>query len=143
MVVTGELEIPTRGRGFTDLTGDIARWVRDGGVADGLLAVHIQHTSASLLVTENADPEVLRDLERYIARLVPDGDPLFRHVDEGDDDMAAHVRSALTATSVSLPVRGRALALGTWQGVFLWEHRLRPHRRRVLLTLMGDADSVR
>lgn len=142
MVVTGELEIATRGRGFTEISRDLARWIADRGVdrgvVDGLLSVHIQHTSASLLVTENADPEVLRDLERYIARLVPDGDPLFRHVDEGDDDMAAHVRSALTATAVSLAVRGGALTLGTWQGVFLWEHRLRPHRRRLLLTLIGD-----
>jgi len=139
MVVTGELEIATRGRGFTELTNQIARWVGGGGIVDGVLSLHIQHTSASLLVTENADPEVLRDLERYFARLVPDGDPLFRHVDEGDDDMAAHVRSALTASHLSVAVRSGALALGTWQGVFLWEHRLRPHRRRVLLTLIGGA----
>jgi secondary thiamine-phosphate synthase enzyme len=111
--------------------------VRACGVGEGLLTLHVRHTSASLLIQENADPEVRRDLERFFARLVPDGDPLFRHVAEGPDDMAAHVRSALTATTLSLPVSGGAPALGTWQGIYLYEHRTLPHRRRIAAHLLG------
>ncbi|MCX7867546.1 MAG: secondary thiamine-phosphate synthase enzyme YjbQ [Limisphaera sp.] len=133
-----EFIVATRGRGFYELTRDVAAWVRDIGVRQGLLTLHIQHTSASLLIQENADPEVRRDLERFFARLVPDGDPLFRHTVEGPDDMPAHVRSALTAVNLSIPVRDGALALGTWQGIYLWEHRHEPHRRSVLAHCIGE-----
>ncbi|MGA4577505.1 secondary thiamine-phosphate synthase enzyme YjbQ [Limisphaera sp. VF-2] len=133
-----EFIVATRGRGFYELTRDVAAWVGDIGVRQGLLTLHIQHTSASLLIQENADPEVRRDLERFFARLVPDGDPLFRHTVEGPDDMPAHVRSALTAVNLSIPVRDGALALGTWQGIYLWEHRHEPHRRSVLAHCIGE-----
>lgn len=104
---------------------------------DGLLTLHVRHTSASLLIQENADPEVQRDIERFFARLVPQGDPLFRHTSEGPDDMPAHVRSALTATSLSIPVLGGRPALGTWQGIYLYEHRDAPHHRRIAAHLLG------
>ena len=108
------------------------------GIDDGLLTLFLRHTSASLLIQENADPDVRADLERFFSRLVPDGDPLFRHRDEGPDDMPAHVRAVLTAVQLSVPVsRGRPV-LGTWQGVYLWEHRQRPHRREVALHLLGE-----
>jgi secondary thiamine-phosphate synthase enzyme len=139
MVFSRELEVATPGRGFTDLTRDLARAVREARITAGLCSVCIRHTSASLVVCENADPEVLRDLERFMQRLVPDGDPLFRHDAEGPDDMPAHVRSVLTRVDVTLPVRDGALVLGTWQGVYLWEHRVRPHRRWVTVTVIGDA----
>lgn len=133
-----EFTVATRGRGFYELTREVAAWIRNIGVRQGLLTLHIQHTSASLLIQENADPEVRRDLERFFARLVPDGDPLFRHTVEGPDDMPAHVRSALTAVNLSVPVRDGALALGTWQGIYLWEHRQEPHRRCVLAHCVGE-----
>ena len=127
----------TRGRGLHDFTGEVSAWVRESGIHEGLLTLHVRHTSASLLIQENADPEVQRDLERFFARLVPRGDPLFHHTAEGPDDMPAHVRSALTATSLSIPVvRGRP-ALGTWQGLYLYEHRDAPHQRRVVAHLIG------
>ena len=138
MVVSGEISIATRGRGFTELTDAVQQRVAASGVGEGLCSLWIRHTSASLLVCENADPEVLRDLERYMQRLVPDGDPLFRHVDEGADDMPAHVRAVLTHSDLNVPIRGGRLALGTWQGIFLWEHRLRGHARRVELTVLGE-----
>jgi len=137
-VVTRELSLMTRGRGARELTDDINALVRDSGLRVGLCSLWIRHTSAALLVSENADPEVLRDLERFMARLVPDGDPLFRHVDEGDDDMPAHVRAVLTHTDLSVPIRDGRLALGAWQGVFLWEHRVRGQQRRVDVTLLGE-----
>ena len=112
--------------------------MRGSGIRNGLLTLHVRHTSASLLVQENADPEVQRDLERFFGRLVPQGDPLFRHVSEGPDDMPAHVRSALTATSLSIPVIEGSPALGTWQGVYLYEHRAAPHRRRIAAHLIGE-----
>jgi secondary thiamine-phosphate synthase enzyme len=133
-----ELEVATGGRGFVELSNDLAAAVRDSGIVTGLCAVSIAHTSASLVVCENADGEVLRDLERFMSRLVVDGDPLFRHDAEGPDDMPAHVRSVLTLTDVTLPVREGRLRLGTWQGVFLWEHRARAHRRRVSVTVLGE-----
>ena len=132
------LAIDTRGRGLTEITRRIADWVGASGLTDGLLTVFVRHTSASLLVQENADPEVQRDLERFFARLVPDGDRLFEHDAEGPDDMPAHVRSALTATQLSVPLIDGALALGTWQGIYLYEHRLRGHRRQVVLHLLGE-----
>ena len=138
MVLSHELVIQTAGRGFIELTAEIDRWVRVSGIDCGLCAAHIQHASASLVISENADRQVLRDLERYLQRLVPDGDALFQHVDEGEDDMPAHVRSVLTHTDLTVPVRHGALALGVWQGIFLWEHRLRSQRRTILLTAMGE-----
>lgn len=136
-----ELNVPTRGRGFIEITGAVQAVVDEAGWEAGLVTLWLRHTSASLLVQENADPEVRRDLERFFARLVLDGDPLFRHTAEGPDDMPAHVRAALTAVNLSVPfVRGR-LALGTWQGIFVWEHRRAPHHRRVLVHVLGGAAS--
>ena len=132
------LHIQTPGRGFVEITHDIQSWVRNCKIDDGLLTVFIRHTSASLLIQENADPEVVRDLERFFARLVPDGDPLFEHRAEGVDDMPAHVRAALTQTHLSIPVISGEPSLGTWQGIYLVEHRLRAHRREVVLHLIGQ-----
>lgn len=131
------LEIKTPGRAFVEVTRDIQRWVSDCDINDGLLTVFIRHTSASLLIQENADPEVTRDLERFFARLVPDGDALFKHRAEGADDMPAHVRAVLTQTHLSIPIFGGELMLGTWQGIYLVEHRTRAHRREVVLHLLG------
>jgi secondary thiamine-phosphate synthase enzyme len=128
----------TPGRATLEISGEVQRVVRESGVQSGLCNVFVHHTSASLIVCENADPTVRDDLERFAARLVPDGDPLFRHTAEGPDDMPAHVRSVLTMTSVSLPVAGGRCDLGTWQGVYLWEHRSRRHQRRVTITVIGD-----
>lgn len=132
-----ELTVTTRGRGWVEITADLAAFVRRCGIRDGLLTLHLRHTSASLLIQENADPEVRLDLERFMARLVPDGDALFGHTAEGPDDMPAHVRTALTTVQASIPVVQGELALGTWQGVYLWEHRHRGHRRRVAMHLLG------
>jgi secondary thiamine-phosphate synthase enzyme len=132
------LEVPTPRRGLVEITRPVAAWLASTGLRDGLLTLFIRHTSASLLIQENADPEVQRDLERFLARLVPDGDPLFEHVAEGRDDMPAHVRSALTQTQLAVPFEGGGLALGTWQGLFVVEHRLRGHRREVVLHALGE-----
>ena len=132
------LAFETRGRGLLEITRPVAEWVSASGFTTGLLTLFIRHTSASLVVQENADPEVRADLDRFFARLVPDGDVLFRHRDEGPDDMPAHVRAALTATQLSIPVADGRLALGTWHGIYLWEHRLRANRREVALHLVGD-----
>ena len=131
------LEFPTRGRGTRDITEDVARVVRDSGIRCGLVQVFVQHTSCSLTITENADPDVRRDLETIIGRLAPDGDPAYRHNDEGPDDMAAHARNMLTDTGLTVPIGGGRLLLGTWQGIYLWEHRSAPHRRRVVVTVIG------
>jgi secondary thiamine-phosphate synthase enzyme len=133
-----ELVIPTRGRGFYEFTDAVAGHVSRSGLTTGLATLLLRHTSASLLIQENADPEVRRDLERFFARLVPDGDALFHHTIEGDDDMPAHVRTALTAVNLSLPIAEGALALGTWQGIYLWEHRRQSHSRQVMLHLLGE-----
>ena len=133
-----ELVIETRGRGFYEITADVAALLRQGHLRVGLVTLHVRHTSASLLIQENADPEVRRDLERFFARLAPDGDALFQHTAEGDDDMPAHVRTALTAVNLSIPVSDGQLALGTWQGIFLWEHRTEPHSRRIVTHLLGE-----
>jgi secondary thiamine-phosphate synthase enzyme len=132
------LQVATRGRGLTDITREVATWARATDIASGLLTVFIRHTSASLVIQENADPDVLRDLERFFARLVPDGDPLFAHDAEGPDDMPAHVRSALTQTHLAVPVTDGRLALGTWQGLYVYEHRRQPHRRELVLHLLGE-----
>jgi secondary thiamine-phosphate synthase enzyme len=131
------LTVRTPGRGLIEVTREVRQWVAGTGLRDGLLTLFIRHTSASLLVQENADPEVGRDLERFFARLVPDGDPLFEHVAEGDDDMPAHVRAALTQTQLSIPLVQGALVLGTWQGIYVYEHRHRPHSRAVVLHVIG------
>ncbi|MBM3880154.1 MAG: YjbQ family protein [Verrucomicrobia bacterium] len=136
--VIRELVVPTRGRGLYEITREIAGLVRSTGWQTGLVTLLLQHTSASLLIQENADPEVRRDLERFFGRLVPDGDALFAHTSEGDDDMPAHIRTALTAVHLSLPIVCGELALGTWQGIYLWEHRHRPHRRRLVIHLLGE-----
>jgi secondary thiamine-phosphate synthase enzyme len=131
------LRVQTPGRALVEITRPIAAWVDESGFVDGLLTVFVRHTSASLLIQENADPAVRHDLERFFARLVPEGDRLFEHRAEGADDMPAHVRSALTQTQLSIPLLGRRLALGTWQGIYLYEHRTRGHRREVVLHLIG------
>ncbi|RMH04861.1 MAG: YjbQ family protein [Planctomycetota bacterium] len=129
--------VETRGRGTHDLTGRVAEAVRASGVGTGLALVFVHHTSASLILCENADPQVRRDLEAWLARAAPDGDRLFRHTAEGPDDMPAHVRSILTGSSLAVPVAGGRLDLGTWQGIYLYEHRAAPHRRRVSVTVLG------
>lgn len=131
-------DISTRGRGLYDFTAEVARWLADSGIRDGLLTLFARHTSASLVIQENADPDVLADLERFLSRLVPDGDPLYRHTDEGPDDMPAHVRAVLTQTQLSIPVRAGRMVLGTWQGLYLYEHRRAAHRRQVAAHLLGE-----
>ena len=133
-----EIKIPTRGRGFYDLTAKVADWISRNSFTNGLVTLQVRHTSASLLIQENADPSVRRDLESFFSRLVPDGDPLFVHTIEGDDDMPAHVRAALTAVNLSIPVSHGRLALGTWQGIYLWEHRRSPHSRAVTAHYVGE-----
>ena len=135
MVETIVVEAP--GRGLVEITAEVARVVAASGVAEGLCTVFVRHTSASLVIQENADPSARRDLERWLDRLVPDGDPLFTHTAEGPDDMPSHVKAALTAVSLGIPVVGGRLALGTWQGIFLWEHRRRPRRREVVVHVGG------
>jgi secondary thiamine-phosphate synthase enzyme len=132
------LRVATRGRGLLEITEQVRRCVDDSGIAQGLATLFVRHTSASLVIQENADPDVRADLERFFSRLVRDGDPLFAHQAEGPDDMPAHVRSALTATQLAVPVIDGRLALGTWQGIYLWEHRLRPHTREILVHVLGE-----
>jgi secondary thiamine-phosphate synthase enzyme len=136
--LTTTLTVKTHGRRLYDITGEINAWAHSGGMTTGLLTLYIQHTSASLLINENYDPDVVDDLERFFARLAPDGDPLFAHTVEGPDDMPAHVRTALTQVNLSIPLVDGKLALGTWQGVFLFEHRHQPYTRHVVLHLMGE-----
>jgi secondary thiamine-phosphate synthase enzyme len=131
------LEFSTRGRATLNITEAVARVVAQAGVGIGLAHVFVQHTSCSLTITENADPDVRRDLETILARLAPDGDPAYLHDAEGPDDMAAHARSMLTSTGLTVPVGGGRLLLGTWQGIYLWEHRTTPHRRSVVVTVIG------
>jgi secondary thiamine-phosphate synthase enzyme len=135
---TREFVVSTRGRGFYEITAPVGAWVREQGLREGLLTLLVRHTSASLLIQENADPEVRRDLERFFSRLIPVGDALFRHAAEGEDDMPAHVRTALTAVSLSVPVADGELALGTWQGIYVWEHRADSHVRRVAAHVIGE-----
>jgi len=133
-----EINISTSGRGTYDISRQIDDFVESSGISIGLCHVFIQHTSASLMICENADPAVMRDLEAFMERQVTDGDPLFTHTAEGPDDMPAHVRSVLTQSDINLPIANGRCALGTWQGVYLWEHRYAPHQRRVMLTLNGE-----
>jgi len=131
------LDVATRGRGFTEITRSVGEVVGRAGFREGLCNVFILHTSASLVITENADPDVLADLETVISDLAPDGDSRYRHTAEGPDDMSAHVRCLLTQTSITIPVDAGALCLGTWQGLFLWEHRARPHGRKIVVSLVS------
>lgn len=135
MSAQAELLVRTTGRAAYDLTADVREHVRNAAVESGVVHVFIRHTSASLMLCENADPDVLRDLETFLSRLVPDGDPMFVHTAEGPDDMPAHIRSILTQPSLTIPIVDGRCALGTWQGVFLCEHRTAPHTRKVVLTV--------
>ena len=138
MIVQQRLTVRTHGRGTYDITAQVAAVARRAEIAIGLCHVFCHHTSASLILCENADPTVRRDLEAFLGRLVPDGDHLFDHTDEGPDDMPAHVRAILTKMDLTLPVTGGRCALGTWQGVYLYEHRTRPHLHEVTVTISGD-----
>jgi secondary thiamine-phosphate synthase enzyme len=135
---TGEFKVSTRGRGIYEFTDEVAKWVAEQRVETGLLTLHLRHTSASLLIQENADPDVRRDLESFFSRLVRDGDPLFVHTTEGADDMPAHIRTALTAVNLSIPIARGQLALGTWQGIYVWEHRRASHHRVIAAHLIGE-----
>ena len=139
MYLQEEIQIATDGRGTYDLTREVQSAVGESGIRTGICHIFIRHTSASLMLCENADPAVRRDLETFMRKTAPDGDPMFTHTDEGPDDMPAHVRSVLTQSDLNLPISNGRCALGTWQGIYLWEHRLAPHRRRVLLTINGEA----
>jgi secondary thiamine-phosphate synthase enzyme len=134
---SGALQVQTRGKGLYDITGQVARWLAENPIETGLLTVFIQHTSASLTIQENADPDVVFDLNAFFNRLVPEDNRLYRHTAEGADDMPAHIRAALTLTQLSIPVTDGRMALGTWQGIYVFEHRAAPHRRRVVLHLFG------
>lgn len=138
MLARETLQVDTPGRGTTDITRRVDEVVHAAGMATGLCNVFLQHTSASLILCENADPDVRRDLETFMSRLVPDGDPMFVHTTEGPDDMPAHVRSILTGNSLNVPISDGRLALGTWQGIYLWEHRHQPQQRRAVVTLYGE-----
>jgi secondary thiamine-phosphate synthase enzyme len=135
---TYRIEVSTRGKGLYEFTRGIETWLRDCKVTTGLLTVFVQHTSASLTVQENADPDVVRDLNDFFGRIAPEDNRLYRHTAEGPDDMPAHIRAALTLTQLSVPVVNGNLSLGTWQGVYLFEHRSDPHRRGVILHLLGE-----
>ncbi len=134
----GELDVATKGRGTYDITDEVSDVVRASKAREGLATIFIHHTSASLIICENADPSVRKDLETFAKRLVPDGDPMFTHDAEGDDDMPAHVRTVLTQTSIGIPIIGGKLALGTWQGIYVWEHRTSPHKRHVTVSIVGE-----
>ena len=131
------LTVKTRGTGLVEITTEVARVLAASGVLDGLVTVYCRHTSASLVIQENADPDVQRDLQAFFRRLVPEGDPLFVHTTEGPDDMPAHVKAALTQTSLSIPVSGGRMLLGTWQGIYLFEHRTQPHTRQIVVHVIG------
>ena len=132
------LNIRTSGQGLYEVTGEIADWVAGQGIGDGLLTIFIRHTSASLTIQENADPDVQRDIEAFFAKLVPDDPSLYRHSSEGPDDMPAHIKSALTQSHLAIPVARGRMALGTWQGIYLFEHRAAPHERELALHLIGE-----
>lgn len=137
MTTQHEIHVSTQGRGTYDLTADVQSAVRDSGTSIGLCNIFIRHTSASLMLCENADPAVMRDLETFMSRIAPDGDPAHTHTQEGPDDMPSHIRSVITHADLNLPVRDGRCDLGTWQGVYLWEHRHAPHERKVTVTVTG------
>jgi secondary thiamine-phosphate synthase enzyme len=132
------ITIHTHGQGLTDVTGEVAHWLAGQPIVEGLLTLFLRHTSASLVIQENADPDVLEDLEAFFKRLVPEDPPLYRHGAEGPDDMPAHIKSALTQSQLAIPVAGGRLVLGTWQAIYLFEHRRQPHRREIVLHLIGQ-----
>ncbi|HLK17565.1 MAG TPA: secondary thiamine-phosphate synthase enzyme YjbQ [Bryobacteraceae bacterium] len=136
--LTHQLHIATRGKGLYDFTREVASWVRAQQPSTGLLTVFCQHTSASLVIQENADPDVVADLNDFFSRLVPEDVRQYRHTAEGPDDMTSHIRSALTASQLAIPIHHGELALGTWQGIYLFEHRVRPHKRSIVLHLLMD-----
>ena len=138
MIKQEEIEVATQGRGTYDLSGQVQRAVQASGVSTGNCHVFIRHTSASLMICENADPAVMKDLETFMSRQAPDGDPMFMHTAEGPDDMPSHIRSVLTQTDLNVPVTNGRCALGTWQGIYLWEHRFAAHQRKVVLTISGE-----
>jgi secondary thiamine-phosphate synthase enzyme len=138
MVIQKQLQISTRGRTTYNITGQVAEVIEGSGITTGFCQLFIHHTSASLILCENADPTVRSDLEGFMSRLVRDGDPQFDHTLEGPDDMAAHIRAILTKMDLSFPVTSGRPALGTWQGIYLWEHRTHPHSRRVTVTVHGE-----
>jgi secondary thiamine-phosphate synthase enzyme len=138
MILQMPLSITTRGRGTYDITRDVQHQVRASGVRTGLCHLFVHHTSASLILCENADPTVRRDLEAFMVRLAPDGDRLFEHTDEGPDDMPAHIRTVLTGVELTIPISGGTCALGTWQGIYLYEHRTHGHARRITMTILGE-----
>ena len=138
MVHQQQLRFSTRGRGTSDISRDIDAVIRDSGIRQGICQIFIHHTSASLILCENADPTVRTDLERFMKKIIPDGDRLYQHIDEGPDDMPAHIRTVLTQSTLSIPVDQGRNTLGTWQGIYLWEHRTHPHNRRVTVTVMGE-----
>ena len=132
-----KLTISSSGRGTYEITQDVEHKIRESGVKQGLCHLFVQHTSASLIINENADPAVREDFETFMTRISPDGDPMFTHTAEGDDDMPAHIRSVLTQTELTIPVSKGTSGLGAWQGIYLWEHRTAPHQRNVLITIHG------
>ncbi len=136
--VRHELRVQTRGQGLYEITREVCAWVAEQGIREGLLTLYLHHTSASLLIQENADPDVLRDLNDFFRRLVPEDTRHYRHTLEGPDDMPAHIRAALTTTQLAIPVAGGRADLGRWQGIFLYEHRTHPHARRITLHLLGE-----
>ena len=138
MIKQEEIQVATQGRGTYDLSGQAQRAVQASGVSTGNCHVFIRHTSASLMICENADPAVMKDLETFMSRQAPDGDPMFTHTAEGPDDMPSHIRSVLTQTDLNVPVTNGRCALGTWQGIYLWEHRFAAHQRKVVLTISGE-----
>ena len=138
MMKSHRLQVSTRGKGLYEITGQIAAWLESAGAESGLLTIFVQHTSASLTIQENADPDVIHDLNAFFNRLVAEDNRLYRHTVEGPDDMPAHIRAALTLTQLSIPLEGGRMALGTWQGVYLFEHRAAPHKRSILLHLIGE-----
>ena len=133
-----QLSVRTRGQGLQDITSQVSNVVHDAGIGDGLCTVFVRHTSASLVIQENADPTAKSDLERWLNRLVPEGDPFYQHDTEGPDDMPAHIKAALTPVSLSIPVRDGQPVLGTWQGIYLFEHRRIPHQREIVLHVIGE-----
>ncbi|EGL55108.1 MAG: secondary thiamine-phosphate synthase enzyme YjbQ [Pseudomonadota bacterium] len=138
MVFQRTLTFKSPGRGTTNITPDIQELVAESGVSTGTCHVFVQHTSASLMLCENADPDVRHDLETFMQHLVPDGDPMFRHQDEGPDDMSAHIRTVLTNPDLTVPISGAQCDLGIWQGIYLWEHRTHQQRRRIIVTIIGE-----
>lgn len=138
MIRQQSISIHTPGRGTLNISHEVNEVVNSSGVKTGIVNIFLQHTSASLILCENADPTVRSDLEAFMAKITPDGDPIYQHTDEGPDDMSAHVRTILTDSSLTIPFNSGRLQLGTWQGIFLWEHRTHPHNRKIILTLYGE-----